>query len=209
MTDRLSQTLRSDAQDNRDRILAAARATFTDEGLDVPVREIARRAGVAPATLYRRFPTKHALVTEAFAAQMAACTGAVEEGLADEDPWRGFCRAVDKVCAIHAQDRGFTAAFVSTFPHGIDLAAAREPALRSLAELIRRAKETGKLRPDFVLDDLTLMLMANDGIRATTPAPAAAASRRRFVALMLQGFRAGRSTPPLPPAVRLPPTTVP
>jgi AcrR family transcriptional regulator len=52
----LPQTLRSDALDNRERILGAARAVFAAEGLNVPMREIARRAGVGPATLYRRFP---------------------------------------------------------------------------------------------------------------------------------------------------------
>ena len=58
VTDRLPHTLRSDALDNRERILDAARAVFAAEGLDVPMREIARRAGVGPATLYRHFPTK-------------------------------------------------------------------------------------------------------------------------------------------------------
>lgn len=201
VTDRLPHTLRSDARDNRDRILAAARATFAAAGLDVSMREIARRAGVGPATLYRRFPTKEALVTEAFAGQMAACTAVVDDGLADPDPWRGFCHVVENVCALHAQDRGFTAAFVSTFPRAIDFAAARERALRSLAELTRRAKATGKLRADFVVDDLILTLMANGGIRATSPAATAAASRR-FAALLIEGFQAERSTP-LPPPVRL------
>lgn len=85
----LTHNLRSDAQDNRDRILAVAREAFAAEGLDVPMRALARRAGVGPATLYRRFPTKEALVVEVFAEQMAACTAAVDAGLADPDPWRG------------------------------------------------------------------------------------------------------------------------
>ncbi|MGW0216291.1 TetR/AcrR family transcriptional regulator [Micromonospora chokoriensis] len=50
------------------------------------MREIARQAGVGPATLYRRFPTKQALATEAFAEQMDACRVIVDEGLADPDP---------------------------------------------------------------------------------------------------------------------------
>ena len=67
----LTQMLRADAQENRDRILAAARALFAERGLDVGMREIARRAGVGPATLYRRFPTKQALIDEAFAVELA------------------------------------------------------------------------------------------------------------------------------------------
>ena len=54
--------LRRDARENRDRILAAARAAFAAEGVDVPVEAIADRAGVGMGTLYRRFPTKHDLV---------------------------------------------------------------------------------------------------------------------------------------------------
>ena len=87
MTDRLPHTLRSDALDNRERILDAARAVFAADGLDVPMREIARRAGVGPATLYRRFPTKQTLATEAFTEQMHACHAIVQEGLADATSW--------------------------------------------------------------------------------------------------------------------------
>lgn len=203
MPDRLPHTLRSDARDNRERILSVARTAFAAAGLDVPMREIARRAEVGPATLYRRFPTKEALVTEAFAEQMTACTAAVDEGLADPDPWHGFCHMIEKVCALHALDRGFTAAFISAFPHAIDFTATRERALRSVAELASRAKAAGRLRPDFVLDDLILVLMANSGIRATSPAAAMAASRR-LAALLLRGFSVEPAAPPLPPAVRLP-----
>jgi AcrR family transcriptional regulator len=52
VTDRLPHTLRSDARHNREIILDAARTLFAAEGLNVPMREIARRAGVGPATLH-------------------------------------------------------------------------------------------------------------------------------------------------------------
>ncbi|KAA0940385.1 TetR/AcrR family transcriptional regulator [Streptomyces apricus] len=207
MTNRLPHSLRADARDNRERILAVTRTVFAAEGLDVAMREIARRAEVGPATLYRHFPTKEALVTEVFTEQMATCTAIVDEGLADPAPWRGFCQVIAKVCELHAQDRGFTAAFVSAFPRAIDFAAARERALRKVAELARRAKEAGKLRPDFVLDDLIMVLMANGGIRTTSPAAAVAASRR-FAALLVQSLQTEPVRPPLPPAVRLPLTVV-
>ncbi|GAB3889549.1 TetR/AcrR family transcriptional regulator [Kibdelosporangium lantanae] len=203
MTDRLPHTLRSDARDNRDRILAAARATFAADGLDVPMREIARRAGVGPATLYRRFPTKESLVTEAFAEQMRACTSIVDDGLADPDPWRGFCHVLERVCVMNARDRGFTAALVAAFPRAVDFAASRAHGLRSLAELARRAKAAGKLRPDFVVDDMVLVIMANSGVRAATPDTAVAAARR-FATLMIDALRADQHTRPLPPPVRLP-----
>lgn len=116
MPDRLPQKLRSDAKDNRDRILDAARALFSADGLEVPMREIARRAGVGPATLYRRFPTKQILVSEAFADQLHACRAIVDQGCADPDPWRGLCLVIEKICELHARDRGFTEAFLVGLP---------------------------------------------------------------------------------------------
>ncbi|MEU8419565.1 helix-turn-helix domain-containing protein [Micromonospora sp. NPDC048835] len=203
MTDRLPHALRSDALDNRERILEAARALFA-EGLDVPMREVARRAGVAPATLYRRFPTKEMLVTEAFAEQMHACRAVVDEGLADPDPWHGFCLVIEKMCELQAHDRGFTAALISTFPNAVDFEARREYALTAIDELARRAKEAGRLRPDFVLDDVLLVLMANSGIHAASPTTQVTASRR-FAALAISAFQASPDVPPLPPVVRLAP----
>jgi AcrR family transcriptional regulator len=202
VTDRLTQTLRSDARDNRERILDAARAVFATEGLAVPMREIARRAEVGPATLYRHFPTKEALVTEAFTDQMGACHAIIAEGLADPDPWHGFHVVIERTCELHARSRGFTTAFMSTYPNAMDFAASRADALRSIAELARRAKATGRLRADFVLDDLILMLMANSGIHATSPAAGVAASRR-FAAFAIQAFQSSPEAAPLPPVARL------
>jgi AcrR family transcriptional regulator len=207
VTGHLTHALRSDARDNRGLILDAARAMFAAEGLNVPMREIARRAGVGPATLYRRFPTKEALVTEALAGQMHACRAIVDEGLADSDPWHGFCLVIEKICALHARNRGFTAAFMSAFPDAMDFTADRDYALRSVAGLARRARAAGRLRPDFVLDDLILMLMANGGIRASSPAAAVAASRR-FAALAIQAFQASPDAVPLPPPAGLAPVTL-
>jgi AcrR family transcriptional regulator len=199
--------LRSDARDNRGLILDAARALFAAEGLNVPMREVARRAGVGPATVYRHFPTKQALVAEAFVEQMRACRSIVDEGLADPDPWHGFCMVIERICALHARDRGFTAAFVSAYPSALDFAAEREYALDSVAHLARRAKDAGRLRPDFVLDDMILVLMANGGIRAASPVAAVAASRR-FAALAIRAFGASPEASPLPPAARLAPVTL-
>jgi AcrR family transcriptional regulator len=201
VTDRPPRAPRSDARDNRERILAAAGAVFAAEGLNVPMREIARRAGVAPATLYRHFPTKGELATAAFTDQLSACEAIVDEGLDDPDPWHGFSRMVERLCALHARDRGFTAAFMSAFPEAVDFTAGRDHALASAAELARRAQAAGRLRPDFVLDDLIIVLMANNGIHATSPAARIAASRR-FAALTLQAFEASPKHSPLPPTAR-------
>ncbi|MFG1807489.1 TetR/AcrR family transcriptional regulator [Streptomyces sp. NPDC049040] len=211
MSDFLPRKTRSDARDNRNRILDAARALLSTDGLDVPMREIARRAEVGPATLYRHFPTKQVLVAEAFADQLRACRTIVDEGCADPDPWRGLCLVIEQICELHARDRGFTEAFLSTLPEAPDVAG-REYTVRAVAGLAKRAKDTGQLRPDFVLDDLVLVLMANKGIRAASPATQVMASRR-FAGLVIQAFEARPHHAPLPPPARLastpPPTARP
>jgi AcrR family transcriptional regulator len=203
VTTQVVATLRSDARDNRLRILVVARAAFAADGLDVPIREIARRAEVGVATVYRHFPTKEALLAEAFAEQLTLCSTIVEEGLAAADPWEGFCLVLEKLMEVHALDRGFARAFTSQLPDAAGFAADRDRTLRLLLHLVRRAKEAGALRSDFVLEDMSLALMANDGIRTESPETRAAASRR-FAALMIQSFQAQPVPMPLPRAVRLP-----
>jgi AcrR family transcriptional regulator len=188
VTARLPRDRRSDARDNRDRILGAARAVFGADGLDVPIREIARHAQVGPATVYRHFPTKEMLVTEAFLDQVRAWRSILDEGLADPDPWHGFCLVVEKLCELQIRDHGFIAAVKSSFPRAMDFTAIRTSSLTSAAELIRRAKETGRLRPEIVLNDLTLMITAGGGILESAPAARTAASRR-FAALMIKAFQ--------------------
>ncbi|WP_133910567.1 TetR/AcrR family transcriptional regulator [Streptomyces sp. NBC_00582] len=193
MADRLPHPLRADAQDNRERILEVARDLFATEGLNVPMREIARRAEVGPATLYRRFPTKQTLVTEAFAEQRRACHAIVDEGLADPDPWHGFRRVVERTCELHAHSLGFADAFMSAYPEAMDFAADREYTLNAIAELAHRAKATGHLRPDFLLDDLIIMLMAHRGIHTSSATTRLAASRR-YASLVIQAFQAASPT---------------
>ena len=196
--------LRADARRNRERIVGAARGAFAALGVDVPMAEIARRAGVGVATLYRRFPTKELLLAETFAEQLEECASVVDDALADPDPWRGFCSVVEKVCDMQAADRGFTAAFASAFPDAVAFERERARAERGFAELARRARESGQLRPDFAQDDLTLVIMANGGIVAES-AEATLAASRRLVAYLLQSFRPHRAGPPeaLPPVATL------
>jgi AcrR family transcriptional regulator len=205
MTGHLPRTPRSDALDNRARILDAARAVFGEQGLSTPMREIARHAGVGPATLYRHFPTKRDLIVETFAEQRRACHAIVRDALADPDPWRGFRSLVEEICELHAHSRGFADAFMAAFPEAVDFTADRERTLRAVDELARRARETGRLRPGFVVDDLVLMLMAHRGVQDTPRADRITASRR-FAAYVIEAFRAAprpAAPAPLPPAPRL------
>ncbi|MEU0051619.1 helix-turn-helix domain-containing protein [Streptomyces sp. NPDC006184] len=205
MAGHLPRTVRSDARDNRARILDAARAVFGEEGLSAPMREVARHAGVGPATLYRHFPTKQALIAQTFAEQRRACRTAVRDALTDSDPWHGFRSLIERICELHADSRGFADAFMAAFPEAMDFAADREQTLRAVGELARRAQETGRLRPGFVVDDLILMLKAHQGLQ-DTPRAARATASRRFAAYVIEAFRAAPETgapAPLPPAPRL------
>src|SRR5215212_2780874 len=89
--------LRADAERNRERVLAAAREAFAEQGLDASTNEIARRAGVGIATLLRRFPSRDELVGAVFADRMSAYTAASADALTDPDPWHGFCGFIERV----------------------------------------------------------------------------------------------------------------
>lgn len=194
--------LRTDAAANRARILDVAREAFGADGLGVSMSEIARRAGLGVATLYRRFPTKEDLVAEAFAEEMGECADLLDNALDDPDPWRAFARVVEQVCAMQAGNPGFSTAFHAALPQGTEFGVLRERADRAFAELVRRAQAAGALRRDFVPADLPLVFLANSGLRAAAPEAAPAASRR-LVAYLLQAFRAG-TTGPLPRPVDIP-----
>jgi AcrR family transcriptional regulator len=188
--------LRSDAERNRTRILNAACEAFTEGGLNVPMEQVARRAGVGIATVYRRFPTRPGLIAAAFEAKMVAYADAVTQALAEPDPWAGFCGHLERVCAMQAEDQGFTDVLTMTFPTAPAFEAARARAYDGFVELVGRAKAAGRLRADFVPEDLIMVLMANAGVIAAT-GDAAPGTWRRFVAYLLQAF-ASEGALPLP-----------
>ncbi|WP_040699813.1 TetR/AcrR family transcriptional regulator [Nocardia vinacea] len=191
------KALRADAERNRQRLIVAAREVFAERGLDVPIEDIARHAGVGIATLYRRFPTRADLIAGAFEAKMAAYADAVIDGLAEPDPWIGFCRYLERVCAMQAEDRAFANALTMTFPLAKQFEAQRERAYYGFVELLDRAKQAGRLRADFVPEDLVMLLIANAGM-VTCTADAAPEAWRRLVAYLIQAF-AAPGTGPLPP----------
>ena len=191
-------TLRADAERNRTLVLAAAHEVFAEQGLGAPMNEIARRAGVGIATLHRRFPTREDLITATFAVKMKTYVEEIDDALQDPDPWRGFCGYIDRVCEMQASDRGFTHVLTLTFPTAKAFEADRNRSYQGCIELIARAKETGRLRPDFSPEDLILLLMANAGVISAT-GESAPGAWRRLVAYMVQAFSADH-TEPLPPA---------
>ncbi|MGR4849220.1 TetR/AcrR family transcriptional regulator [Streptomyces violaceus] len=184
-----AQPLRSDAERNRERIIAAARLVFARDGLNASMASVAREAGVGIATMFRRFPTKEELVAAVFSDRMDAYAEAVAVALEDPDPWHGFVGYIETACAMQAADYGFADVLTMTFPTAKALERRRDEAYASMVELIGRAKATGRLREDFDPSDLVLIHMANAGVVNAT-GEAAPDSWRRVVALLIQSLEA-------------------
>jgi len=191
--------LRADAERNRERVVKAAREVFAEQGLDASTNAIARRAGVGIATLFRRFPTREDLVAATFADKMTAYTAAIDEALADPDPWHGFCTYIERICQMQSDDRGFADVLTMTFPTAKAFEAERRRSATNLSQLLDRAKKTGRLRGDFVHQDVPLILMANAGV-ITATRDSAPDAWRRLVAYLIQAFAAPAAHPlPDPP----------
>jgi len=185
--DTAAQPLRSDAERNRGRIIAAARTVFGREGLNASMASVAREAGVGIATMFRRFPTKEELVAAVFSDRMDAYADAVAVALEDPDPWHAFVGYIEAACAMQAADYGFADVLTMTFPTAKALEERRDEAYEAMVRLINRAKATGRLREDFDPSDLVLLHMANAGVVNAT-GDAAPDAWRRVVALMIQSF---------------------
>jgi len=188
--------LRADATRNRAAILAAAREVFAEHGLRAPLEEIARRAGVGIATLYRRFPAREHLVAAALVEKVTQYADAAEQALAVPDPWDGFASYVRRICELQADDRGLSDLLSITLPGDEHVEQLRARANDHVIELVERAKSAGQLRQDFVGEDLLLLLIANATVVRVTGADAPDAWRR-FAALILDAFHR-TDAPPLP-----------
>jgi len=196
-----SPGLRADATRNRDAILAAAKEIFAERGIEASLEEIAARARVGIATLYRRFPSRQHLVAAALVEKVAKYAEAAEAALAIPDAWAGFCSYVKTICELQAGDRGLADLLSMTLPADEDVERLRRTANDHVVELIDRAKAAGQLRADFVKEDLLVLLIANAALVHVTRAEAPRASRR-LVALALDAFGRtdGRSALPAPPS---------
>jgi AcrR family transcriptional regulator len=183
------QSLRSDAERNRERIVAAARTVFARDGLNASMASVAREAGVGIATMFRRFPAKAELVDAVFIDRMTAYVDAVTAALDDPDPWHGFVGYVENVCAMQAADYGFADVLTTAFPAAKALERRRDEAYEGMVELIGRVKATGRLREDFDPSDLVLIHMAIAGVVNAT-GDAAPDAWRRVVALLIQSLEA-------------------
>lgn len=145
---------RADALRNRERIVTAAREMFVEYGPDVPLDEIARRAGVGNATLYRNFPDRDALVREVVCSVMGRTAEAAAGALAET----GDAFAALEHFVHTAADERISALcpmISSTFDqHHPDLEAAGQRVEQLIGEVMDRARTAGQLRPDVGTGDL-------------------------------------------------------
>jgi AcrR family transcriptional regulator len=191
--------LRADAERNRAAIVAAARDVFAEHGLEAPLEEIAQRAGVGIATLYRRFPAREQLVAAALIDKVTQYAEAAADAAASSDPWAGFVMYVHRICELQAADRGLSDLLSMTLASDERIEQLRATANAQVVRLVERAKEAGKLRADFVGEDLLVLLIASAAVGQATQADAPE-TWRRFVALVLDAFGGGdgSSLPPAP-----------
>jgi AcrR family transcriptional regulator len=195
-----ARPLRRDAQRNRDAIVAAARQVFCDHGLEAPLEQIARRAGVGIATLYRRFPSRVELLDAVLTDNLQAHIDAAEQALAADDPWEGFAFYLEQSCRLQAADRGLNDAMGMRFPRATAVEAAKTRLFELVGQVVDRAQQSGQLRADLTQEDLAFLTWANTRILPAVRAAGAPEAWRRHLGLLLDGFRADRASPlPVPP----------
>ncbi|WP_236791755.1 TetR/AcrR family transcriptional regulator [Amycolatopsis sp. GM8] len=184
-----SRPLRRDAQRNRELLLAAAREVFGAKGLEAPLDEIARRAGVAIGTLYNRFPTRAELIDATFAEPVGRWVTIGEEALAEPDPWDGIVQYVVRSCELHSIDRGLTQVCTESYPDAPGIEAAKLRSWDVLVRLVARAKDAGVLRADAEPSDLPMAVVAASRIAELESDPD---RWRRHIRYVLDGLRADK-----------------
>ncbi|MGW0600094.1 TetR/AcrR family transcriptional regulator [Streptomyces sp. NPDC002776] len=182
-----SQAKRADAQRNRDAVLAAAAEVFAASGVDAPIRQIAARAGVGMATIYRHFPTRADLITAVYRHQIEACAKAGPNLLAAADhPLDALREWIDLFVAFLVTKHGLADALHSEQDR---FAALHDYFLDRLlpvcAELLDAAVEAGDIKPGIqpyeLLRGIGNLCIGHDHDPRYDP--------RRLIALLLQGLR--------------------
>ncbi|MFD3483755.1 TetR/AcrR family transcriptional regulator [Streptomyces sp. NPDC058665] len=182
---------RADALRNRERIVVAAREILVESGPDVPLDEIARRAGVGNATLYRHFPDRSALILEVVHSVMARTADQAQRAAAEEaDAFVALSRFVHAAAdeRIGALCPLLSGSFNGDLPH---LHAERERLEAAVEGLMEKARATGRLRTDVAVGDLMVALS-----QLTRPLPGTGCLNiDRFTHRHLQLFLDGLEAP--------------
>jgi len=161
-----ARPLRADARRNREQLMAAARDVFVEQGPDAPLDEIARRAGVGIATLYRRFPDRESLM-RAVVLDVLARVGH-EARLAQAEEPEALAALVRYMHgALDLRIAAVIPALLGQVTLDDDeMLRARDAAVRPVQAMIDRAHAEGTLRPEVTFGDIGLMI-----IRISRPLP--------------------------------------
>lgn len=183
-----SRPLRADAQRSEDALLEAALVVFATSGVDAPVREIAEKAGVGIATLYRRFPQRSDLIVAVFRRQVDACADAATVLATEYGPAEALARWMLRYTDFIATKRGLSTALHSGDPAFNVLpdyfSERLTPALRTL---LNAAAAAGEVRADIAPYDL-LRAVGNLCMSVKDDQTDYA---RRMVTLLFDGLRYG------------------
>jgi AcrR family transcriptional regulator len=179
-------------------ILEAARVVFTADP-NAPVSAVAARAGVGISALYRRYPSKEALLRTLLREGQRRYIAETEAALADQrDPWDAFADFMRRV--VDADTHSLTLHLAGTFAPTEEQWREGERSAQLTVQLIERTKNAGALRPDFELGDINILFEQLAGIDVGNP-ERTAQLRHRFLALMLEALRAPGLAPLPGPAL--------
>ncbi|MEU4832610.1 TetR/AcrR family transcriptional regulator [Streptosporangium sp. NPDC023615] len=187
--------LRVDAARNHERIVVAAGRAFEESGPEVTLAEVARRAGVGVATVYRRFRSRDQLVRAVFAHLL---TTEIEPAVAVEtdDPWRDLVGSLEATVGVLTGRRVILALARET--DVVDVESVHRY-VRSMDRLLGRAAAAGLVRPELQGRDLAAVVVM--ALATAHPGDPGGAGPRRYLALLVDGLRPAPS--PLPPAPAL------
>jgi AcrR family transcriptional regulator len=183
-TTELLKPLRRDAAENRARLLDAAALVFAEQGLDGSVEDVAREAGVGMGTLYRRFPTKQALIDELVGSLRRELLELARDA-AERTDGTGLEELLLRAGHLQAEPRGCVERL---WRHSDAELEAMTEFRQILREQLASAQEHGRIRPDVVVTDISMLLWSLRGVIETTRAVAPNAWRRHLE-ILLAGLR--------------------
>jgi AcrR family transcriptional regulator len=146
-------TLRADAQRNLDRLLGAAAECFAEQGVECSIDEIARRAGVGHGTVFRRFPTKDALLAAVLAARMGELAAGAELACVEADAGKAFDEFVRGMADAYRRDRALVEA-----GKRCALMPEADALLGAVARILQRAQDAGAVRTDVGVEDVLALI---------------------------------------------------
>ena len=179
--------LRADAQRNLNRVLEAATEAFAEHGADVSVDEIARRAGVGHATVFRRFPTKEALIAAVVLARVESISALADAALERDDPGQAFHDFVWAVAELHASDKETFEGMAGRCRDVPGVAEANETLKVSIGRLVERAQDAGAVRRDIDGADVPMLMASaiNAALQLRSSEPEL---WRRYLGVVLDGL---------------------